>query len=83
MSVDHILKCSFYNQGCKGGYPYLVAKFFKEFEVMPYECFDYNTGSCMNECKRRNETKGKLKLKVTDYYYVGGYYRATTEDQIY
>lgn len=77
-----MLKCSYYNQGCEGGYPYLVGKFFKEYEVMPFDCFDYSDSSCANKCIERKSQKGNLKLKVTDYYYVGGFYGATTEEKI-
>ena len=27
ISLDHTIKCSYYNQECDGGYPYLVGKF--------------------------------------------------------
>ena len=77
-----MLKCSYYNQGCEGGYPYLVGKFFKEFEVMPSDCFEFINNTCENKCKETKSKKGKLKLKVTDYYYVGGFYGATSEAKI-
>jgi len=78
--VEHVLDCSFYNQGCHGGYPYLVGKFFKEFETMPKEC--YHKGSCMNKCIQNKSPMGKLRFNVTDYYYVGGYYGATREESL-
>ncbi len=80
LSVDHVLDCSFYNQGCNGGYPYLVGKFFKEFETMPAQC--YNKGSCMNNCFINKTNIGKIKLNVSDYYYVGGYYGAAREETL-
>jgi cathepsin C len=81
--LDHILKCSYYNQGCHGGYSYLTGKFFKEFEIMTSDCFDRNT--CSNKCKanKSNEPKGKLNIKADEYYYVGDYYGYTNEDNIY
>ena len=39
LSIDHVLKCSVYNQGCKGGYSFLVLKFFKFFELLHEKCF--------------------------------------------
>lgn len=48
---------------------------------MPEECFEKQT--CSNKCIKENSKTGKLKLKVTDYYYVGDYYGYSTEDNIY
>lgn len=75
------MKCSYYNQGCHGGYSYLVGKFYKEFEVIPSDCFDDE--ACDNYCKRNGHKKGNLKIKVEDYYFVGDYYGYTNEDNIY
>jgi cathepsin C len=41
LSVQHVLNCSFYNQGCNGGYPFLVMKFGNEFELLPETCQPY------------------------------------------
>jgi cathepsin C len=41
LSVQHALDCSFFNQGCSGGYPYLVMKFASEFELVPEVCKPY------------------------------------------
>lgn len=41
LSVQHILSCSVYNQGCDGGYTYLSLKFGKEIELIPESCFPY------------------------------------------
>jgi len=49
---------------------------------MPIDCFDFSDNSCTNKCIANKTNKGKLKLKVTDYYYVGGYYGATREEKI-
>jgi hypothetical protein len=37
LSVQHILSCSVYNQGCDGGYSYLSLKFGNEVELEKYE----------------------------------------------
>jgi len=79
--LDHVLKCSFYNQGCHGGYSYLTGKFYKEFEMMTSDCFDAST--CSNKCKQEKSEKGKINIKALDYYYVGDYYGYTNEDNIY
>jgi cathepsin C len=41
LSVQHALDCSFYNQGCNGGYPFLVMKFANEFQLIPEICKPY------------------------------------------
>jgi cathepsin C len=41
LSVQHALDCSIYNQGCEGGYPFLVMKFANEFELLPEYCKPY------------------------------------------
>ncbi len=38
ISLDHILNCSVTNQGCDGGYSYLVSKFGAEMELLPTSC---------------------------------------------
>src|SRR5690606_26555455 len=42
LSVQHALDCSYYNQGCSGGYPYLVMKYSHEFELIPEHCKPYS-----------------------------------------
>ena len=34
LSVQQVLDCSVQNQGCDGGYPYLVEKFGEEFHLI-------------------------------------------------
>lgn len=41
LSVQHVLDCSYYNQGCDGGYGFLVMKFANEFELIPESCKPY------------------------------------------
>jgi cathepsin C len=41
LSVQHVLACSVYNQGCQGGYAYLVLKFGQEIELLPEKCMKY------------------------------------------
>jgi cathepsin C len=41
LSVQHALDCSIYNQGCDGGYPFLVMKYASEFELIPETCKPY------------------------------------------
>ena len=38
ISLNHILNCSVTNQGCDGGYSYLVSKFGSELELIQESC---------------------------------------------
>jgi len=68
LSPSSILSCSRYNQGCFGGYPYLVGKFGKEFgfveeSCQPYtetddKCFDF----CFHEKKWKVKSYGYLNI---------------------
>lgn len=48
VSVQSALSCSVYNQGCDGGYPYLVAKFGYDVGFLPAVCMKYqaSNGEC-------------------------------------
>ncbi len=37
-SLKHVLNCSIANQGCDGGYSYLVSKFGSDTELIPKSC---------------------------------------------
>jgi cathepsin C len=74
LSVQHALDCSFYNQGCNGGYPYLVMKFANEFQMIPETCKPYtqSDGKCnLNVC---DISTLPYVYKTTDYKYIGGTY---------
>lgn len=75
------LACSFYTEGCQGGYPYLVAKFMNEFEIIPENCMPYNPKipNCKNIC---DYTLNKYKYRVSKFEYLGGFYGGTSEVDI-
>ncbi len=78
ISLDHTIKCSYYNQECDGGYSILVSKFFNEFELYPEECFDSNKSSKCHQTTCQNIKEfANHKFTVKDYYYVGGSYGKT------
>jgi len=76
LSAHSVLSCSYYNQGCDGGYPYLVAKHAAEFGVPTESCMPYesagqgNVVKCSRECFQAED---KLVF-AKDYNYVGGFY---------
>ena len=75
------LACSFYTEGCQGGYPYLVAKFLNEFEIVPDNCMPYEPSNvkCSNVCYY---TLNKYKYRVSKFEYLGGFYGGTSEIDI-
>jgi len=75
-SPQRVVSCSEYSQACEGGFPYLIGKFGEDFYMVDEACFPY-TGSeqsCSNQCTNPKQ------VKTTNYYYVGGYYGACTEE---
>ncbi len=78
LSIQFPVSCSFYTEGCKGGYPIVLGKFFHDFEIIPRECFEYqkNDKNCENVC---DYEKYEKKYFVSDYGYIGGFYGAATE----
>ena len=78
LSVQYLISCSFYTEGCSGGYPTLLHKFIQEFGIVSEDCMAY-TG---NESKCSIEDCAKPKVFVQDYYYVGAFYGASNEVNI-
>jgi C1A family cysteine protease len=76
LSPSSIVSCSRYNQGCAGGYPFLVGKHAKEFGFVEESCHPYAEvdDKCFNYCFHQKLYKAK------DYGYVGGFYGACEED---
>jgi cathepsin C len=77
LAVQDILSCGKYSQGCKGGFPYLAAKYVNDFGVSTQSCMPYraSTGRCManKSCARTN------RAYIKGYRYVGGYFGGCTE----
>lgn len=63
LSPSSVISCSRYNQGCAGGYPYLVGKHGKEFGFVEENCQPYSEtdDKCINFCYHQK------KWKVKDY----------------
>jgi len=61
LSPSSVLACSRYNQGCFGGYPYLVGKFGKEFGFVEENCQPYTEtdDKCFDFCF--HEKRYKIK----------------------
>jgi cathepsin C len=63
-SINNILQCSEYSQGCAGGYGYLVGKYAQDFGL--------KTKASKGETQCGTESDVAARAK--DYYYVGGFY---------
>lgn len=85
LSLDHVLNCSVYNQGCEGGYSYLVLKFAKEIELIPKRC-EKNHGDHFQcgakKCKSAFDLidNKASSYKVKNFGYLGGSYGKCSEE---
>ena len=78
LSPQNVVSCSDYNQGCEGGYPFLVGKFGQDIGFVPDYCQTY-TGQD-DPCKVSCPHDKPLKVyHAKDYGYIGGYYGACNE----
>jgi len=88
MSVQSVLSCNRYSQGCKGGFPFLVAKYYQDFGAIsnrqqPSNA-DYHGPDSRQvadpdkvQCKASSGTKPVAR--AWQYKYIGGFYGATNE----
>lgn len=80
-SINTPLFCGEYNQGCKGGYPFLMTRWSSDVGLIPATCMRYNTaGSCKLECDL-DKLEGK-RYRATNHRYVGSWYGNSTEKEI-
>lgn len=74
ISPQDFVSCSFYNQGCEGGFPYLVAKHGAEFGMVDAECHPYTARN--SECHTKCTSE---RMFLTNYSYVGGFMGGCSE----
>jgi cathepsin C len=75
-SPQDVVSCSEYAQGCEGGFPYLIAgKYGEDFGVVEETCYPYRAHD--STCR---EGDNCIRYHSTNYYYVGGYYGACSEE---
>ena len=81
ISLSHVLDCNFYNQGCEGGYPFLVGKFAHDnFYMMGEDYKKGENGDMKKKCSKL--AMGQKKVKAKEYGYVGGRYTLADEEAI-
>jgi cathepsin C len=68
LSAQESLDCNYYNQGCGGGYGFLVSKYYTENELVSEECYPYMSrdGMC-------GKTVSKCESQMTKKYKVNNY----------
>ena len=88
LSVQDVLSCSAYSQGCGGGFPYLVGKYLTDHGVVSEQCFPTaaadasNAMSCDQRCSTttgNSSSSGARRWRASDYRYVGGRYGGCSE----
>merc|ERR1719156_71975 len=80
-SINAPLMCGEYNQGCKGGYPFLMTRWSQDVGLVPATCMRYNTaGKCQLECDL-DKLEGK-RYRSSNHRYVGSWYGNSTEKAI-
>jgi len=74
-SINFPLHCSEYNQGCKGGYGLLTAKWSGDVGLLPATCMRYNTaGTCKLECDLEKDLKGHKRYRAANHRYINQWY---------
>eukprot|EP00371_Babesia_bovis_P000069 XP_001608716.1 preprocathepsin c precursor [Babesia bovis T2Bo] len=82
-SVQDMLECSPFNQGCYGGFPFLVGKHLTEFGVLSEDKSPYrmSNGGAVDTCSV-DVLDPSERWYASGYGYVGGCYECTSELEI-
>eukprot|EP00747_Dinoflagellata_sp_TGD_P162189 gnl/TRDRNA2_/TRDRNA2_179517_c0_seq1.p1 gnl/TRDRNA2_/TRDRNA2_179517_c0~~gnl/TRDRNA2_/TRDRNA2_179517_c0_seq1.p1 ORF type:complete len:541 (+),score=133.36 gnl/TRDRNA2_/TRDRNA2_179517_c0_seq1:174-1796(+) len=82
-SITFPLYCSEFNQGCEGGYGYLVAKWSQEVGLLPATCSRYDAhGSCSVNTTCVQELQGQKRWRADKPQYLGGRQHMATEGML-
>jgi cathepsin C len=79
-SIEFPLYCSEYNQGCGGGYAFLLSRWSQDVGMVPESCGRYSSagGRCSLQC----DLRGQRRWRADNHHYVGGYYGAASESEM-
>ena len=81
LSPQQTVDCNSYNQGCDGGYPFLVEKFGTENYLVTEKSYPYVAKT--QKCKQHEAIEEAHTLYgVRDYKFIGGAYGKSTEKNI-
>ena len=70
ISIDHILDCNYFNQGCDGGFAFFVSRFGNNFYFLDekdYQIKNKNSKSLKRECEKIDEKNLNKVYKIGDY----------------
>jgi len=80
-SISFPLHCSEFNQGCKGGYAFLLTRWSTDVGLLPATCMRYNTsGSCSLECDLK-ELQGR-RYRAGNHRYLGSFYGGERNERL-
>lgn len=79
LSPQSIISCSSYSQGCSGGFPYLVTKDAFDHSWIEEDCMPYIGDDTPCTLDPLPGCQPEKTWTVSEYYYVGGYFGAATE----
>jgi len=76
LAAQDVLNCSPSNQGCEGGYPFLVAWHNYRHGIASSTEVEYLASDLKEACST------KPRVKSAKYYYIGGHYGGATEEAL-
>ncbi|CAD8121312.1 unnamed protein product [Paramecium sonneborni] len=76
LSPQQSIDCNYYNQGCDGGYPFLVEKYLTEQDGFIFEEKEYPYKGQVGECKIAEKKK---RFRVINNRFIGGAYGKSNE----
>jgi cathepsin C len=80
-SISYPMACSEYNQGCKGGYGFLIAKWSMDVGLIPESCAPYDAAfTCGSHLP--DSCKQAKRWRAANHRYVGGFYGGTNEESM-
>lgn len=65
LSPQHAIDCSYYTQGCGGGFPYLIELFASQYELVPESCSPYQAVN--GQCSSCNVSSLDKVYKTTSF----------------
>lgn len=86
LSVDYLLQCSPYTEGCNGGYELSLAKFVWEFGIPTSSCYGdrekpkpEKKGMSLEDSHCKDKCKDDVPYGVSQYEIIGGSYGQSSE----
>ncbi|CAD8136865.1 unnamed protein product [Paramecium octaurelia] len=80
LSPQYSVDCNYFNQGCDGGYPFLVEKFASEQYLVTEEQYPYKGD--VGTCKKIDFSQSSKVYGAKNYKYIGGGYGLSNERDI-